>query len=74
MLIGYATGKQIHTSTRTTGATAAPIARPYREQTDWGMIYVHNQQWQSIIPNIIEDIIFESLPPQREVSMLLKSG
>lgn len=44
LLIGYATGKQIHTSKRTTGTTAAPMARPYREQTDWGMIYIHNTQ------------------------------
>jgi hypothetical protein len=28
LLIGYATGKQIQTSTRTNGVTAAPIASP----------------------------------------------
>ena len=33
LLIGYATGKQMHTRILTTGATAAPIARPYLEQT-----------------------------------------
>lgn len=32
LLIGYATGKQTHTRILTTGAAAAPIARPYLEQ------------------------------------------
>lgn len=39
LLIGYATGKHTHTRTRTTGATVAPIAKPYREQIDCGIIY-----------------------------------
>lgn len=38
LLIGYATGKQTQTRTRTNGATDAPIASPYLVQTDWGMI------------------------------------
>lgn len=38
LLIGYATGKQIQTRTRTNGATVDPIAKPYREQTDCGII------------------------------------
>lgn len=38
LLIGYATGKQIQTRIRTNGATVAPIANPYREQTDCGII------------------------------------
>lgn len=33
LLIGYATGKQIQTRTLTNGATVAPIAKPYLEQT-----------------------------------------
>jgi hypothetical protein len=41
LLIGNATGKQIQTRTRTNGATVEPIAKPYREQTDWGMICLH---------------------------------
>lgn len=38
LLIGNATGKQIQTRTRTNGATLAPMTKPYREQTDCGMI------------------------------------
>lgn len=40
LLIGYATGKQIQTSIWTTGANAAPIAKPYRVQTAWGRICI----------------------------------
>uniref|UniRef100_A0A7C9A6X8 Uncharacterized protein n=1 Tax=Opuntia streptacantha TaxID=393608 RepID=A0A7C9A6X8_OPUST len=40
LLIGYATGKQSQTRTRTRGATAAPIAKPYLEQTACGIICI----------------------------------
>jgi len=47
LLIGKATGKHTHTSTRTKGATDAPIAKPYREQTDWGIIFTRVDIHQS---------------------------
>lgn len=47
LLIGKATGKHMHTSTRTKGATDAPIAKPYREQTDWGIIFIQVDICQS---------------------------
>lgn len=38
LLIGNAIGKQMQTRTRTIGAVAAPMASPYLEQRDCGMI------------------------------------
>lgn len=38
LLIGYAIGKHMYKRIFTIGATAAPIANPYREQIDCGII------------------------------------
>lgn len=38
----------MQTRTRTTGATAAPIANPYLEQRDCGIICLHNSKFYLI--------------------------
>jgi hypothetical protein len=38
LAIGHAIGKAMYMRIRTGMAMLAPMRRPYREQTDWGMI------------------------------------
>lgn len=53
LLIGYDTGKKTMRSTRTTGDIAAPTAKPYREQTAWGMIWPQSMMYPHIRTHMI---------------------
>lgn len=53
LLIGYDIGKKTMRSTRTTGDIAAPTAKPYREQTAWGMIWPQSMKYPHIRTHMI---------------------
>nr|GMD51701.1 hypothetical protein Iba_chr11bCG4810 [Ipomoea batatas]GMD58580.1 hypothetical protein Iba_chr11fCG6910 [Ipomoea batatas] len=67
-----ATGNQNHMRTRTAGATAAPMAKPYLEQTD--CVTSRSTMLIDMRPNVNPDIIPANTTSRRLTAMYIKNS